>query len=202
MSTAEEGRSYCVDVRCQTSRMVVSLGERCTSYCFKPGREIRITPGQETHPGFALDVHPLLAFSRSRWWVAVRKCSTEGDHDLLSGIDTQMRRRIRPGDCQASLGAVLDDRIGPRLRYREDAHTWGGVCKAPGSQLSLRDRRWLMTIQRRTFPFFPHTRFQGRDGDMGLCPGGLVKAPARLSQFDFATCEQSEDTGHLSQDGL
>src|SRR5215813_6090938 len=135
-----------VRIWCQTSPVIVSLGERCTSYCFQPGREIRITPGQESHSCFALDVHPLLAFSRSRRWVAVRKCSTEGDHDLLSGSDTQMRRRISPGDRQTSLGAVLDDRIGPRLRHHNDAHPWGGMCKAPGSQLSLRDRRWLMTI--------------------------------------------------------
>src|SRR5262245_25710946 len=159
--------------------MIVCLGERRTSHCFKPRCEIRITPGQESHPFFALDVHPRLAFSRSRWWVAVRERATEGDQDLLSGIDTQMRRRIRPGDRQASLAAILDDRIGPRFRHRDDAHAWGGVCKAPGSKLSLRDRRWLLTIQRHAFPLFPHTRLEGRDGDMGLCPGGLVKASAR-----------------------
>ena len=37
-----------------------------------------------------------------------------------------------------------------------------------------------MTLQRRGFMLFPHTRFQSRNGDMGLCPGGLVKAAARL----------------------
>jgi hypothetical protein len=44
-----------------------------------------------------------------------------------------------------------------------------------------------MLIYRRTFPLFPYTRFQGRNSDMGLCPGSLVKAPARLDQFNFAT---------------
>jgi hypothetical protein len=45
-----------------------------------------------------------------------------------------------------------------------------------------------MNVQRQTFPLFPHTRFQSSNGDTGLCPGGLVKAPARIGQFDFATC--------------
>src|SRR5262249_32546495 len=116
------------------------LDERRASHCFKPGRPIRITPGQEPHPCFALDLCPLLACSRSRWRVAVCERSAEGDHNLLSGIDTQMRRSICPGERQASLGAVLDSNIGPRLRHRDDTHTWGGVCKAPGSQLFLRDR--------------------------------------------------------------
>src|SRR5712691_8594052 len=75
-----------VRIWCQPSRVVVRLQERRTSHGFEPSCQIRITPGQEPHPGFALDVRPLLAFSRSRRWVAVRERSAEGHHDLLSGI--------------------------------------------------------------------------------------------------------------------
>src|SRR5712691_3354685 len=74
--------------------------------------------------------------------------------------------------------------------------------EAPGCQLVLRDRRWRMTIPRRTFKLFPYTRFQRSDGDMRLFPGCLVEQTARLGQLDFATRQPSEDTGHLSQDGL
>src|SRR5437588_9608492 len=59
-----------------------------------------------------------------------------------------------------------------------------------------------MTIQRRGVTLFPHTRFQRSNGDMGLCPGCLVKEPARLGQLDLATRQQPEDTGHLSKDRL
>jgi hypothetical protein len=128
-----------VRIWCQTSRVVVSFGERCTSHCFKPRRQIRITPGQETHPGFTLDFHPLLAFSRSRWRVTVRERSTEGDQDLFRGSDTQVRRSIRPGDRQASLGSILSNSIDPRLGHHDDPHARSGVRQAPGGKLALRD---------------------------------------------------------------
>ena len=123
----------------QTSCVVVSFDERRASHCFKPRRQIRITPGQETHPCFAFDFHPMLSFSRSRRRVAVRERSTEGDQDFFSGINTQVRRSIRPSDRQASLGSILSNSLGPRLGHHNDPHARSGVCKAPGGKLALRD---------------------------------------------------------------
>src|SRR5512145_2771254 len=93
-------------------------------------------------------------------------------------------------DCSPHAGAWLK----PGARGHD---TWAAAMTQLERVTTRRcDRRWLLTSPRHTFPLFPHTCFEGCDGDMGSCPRGLIKEPARLSQLDLATRQSPEDTGH------